>query len=183
MDLFPILGLLIVFSLTGIKVEGVINDPYQLELDDASKQANEEVLLNDDNINELDDEATDALLKEKIDSMLKREVAENIYEQHASSGQASDRTELARLKRGLGDYGTWCGADNTQFGKPGCSCALGIAACRKKYPPIDALDEACLKHDHCIECAATSPGPLLHWCRCEEGIYYGAKAATCRLFN
>ncbi|CAH1791549.1 unnamed protein product [Owenia fusiformis] len=83
----------------------------------------------------------------------------------------------------LANYGRWCGAKNTKIGSNGCSCKTGINTCSKLYPPIDALDKACMYHDFCVQCAAIYPTTTLHWCHCERNLYYQAQAATCKFFD
>ncbi|CAH1791437.1 unnamed protein product [Owenia fusiformis] len=93
---------------------------------------------------------------------------------------------ISREKRGLedlGNYGNWCGAENTGIGKvANCDCdfnnpLLAEQKCRAALPPIDALDDVCLKHDNCVQCDGLNK--LLHTCECERDIAEGAKSVTC----
>ncbi|CAH1796660.1 unnamed protein product [Owenia fusiformis] len=85
-----------------------------------------------------------------------------------------------RQKRSLVDYGRWCGPANTPIGNRGCSCSTGKQTCRRRYPPKDGLDAACVNHDFCAHCSDIAGKSILRYCHCEERIYSEARRATCR---
>ncbi|XP_013389567.1 uncharacterized protein LOC106181298 [Lingula anatina] len=86
-----------------------------------------------------------------------------------TAGGVVEELHHIRSKRGLADYGNWCGAETTGKGLPCCTCDNTVDECRKCLKPKDSLDETCLRHDMCL--CDKPPVGLVHMCYCEKQVY------------